>query len=146
MDNLEHLDKTHQPATKVGGVRHKAPQRVHHDAASATDAAQSATAGAAADTPSWPYARTDEQGGGETAPVQFATDQPADDLQRELDRAQHEVALELENEERAVKHQQQKTWDQVPTHVAHHAAPPRHNKGELGKTYQLFQPRQGPMF
>ncbi|KNE57808.1 hypothetical protein AMAG_04655 [Allomyces macrogynus ATCC 38327] len=138
--NLDQIDKTHQPATKVGGVRHKAPHPVHHDAYSATDTAQSSTG--AADAPSWPYARADEQ----SAPVQFATDQPADDLQRDLDRAQHEVSLELKGEERAVKHQQQKTWDQVPTHAAHQAAPPRHNKGELGKTYQLFQPRQGPMF
>ncbi|KAJ3358660.1 hypothetical protein GGF32_010085 [Allomyces javanicus] len=144
MDNqtLDQLEKTHQPATKVGGVRHKAPHHVHHDVSGTTDAAQSATA--AADASSWPYARADEQG--DAAPVQFATDQPADDLQRDLDRAQHEVALELEGEERAVKHQQQKTWDQVPAHVAHQAAPPRHNKGELGKTYPLFQPRQGPMF
>ncbi|KNE58984.1 hypothetical protein AMAG_03339 [Allomyces macrogynus ATCC 38327] len=139
---MDNLDKMHQPATKVGGVRHKPPHHAHRDASSTTDAAQSATA---ADATSWPYARADEQGS-DAAPVQFATDQPADDLQRDLDRAQHEVALELEGEKRAVKQQQQKTWDQVPAHVAHQAAPPRHNKGELGKTYPLFQPRQGPMF
>ncbi|KAJ3358659.1 hypothetical protein GGF32_010084 [Allomyces javanicus] len=86
-DNLSHV----QPATKVGGVRHK-PAHHHNDANPSTNA---------------PQASGDAHGG---------------DAQDD-------------------KHQQQKTWDNAPAHVAHEAAPPRQNKGELGKTYPLFQPR-----
>ncbi|KNE59031.1 hypothetical protein AMAG_03380 [Allomyces macrogynus ATCC 38327] len=135
---LSHVEKptTRAPAAKVGGRRRKTSATRRSDRS--------------ASPPMIPDAKaTTQAANAPLAPDPAAADAEIDPLalRRELDRAVHEAALEHTQESRETQDVHVgKAWTTAPAHLQHTAAPPRQNKGQLGKMYPLFQPRPGPMF
>ncbi|KAJ3376292.1 hypothetical protein GGF31_000359 [Allomyces arbusculus] len=134
---LSHVEKptTRAPAAKVGGRRRKTSATRRSDRSASPPMIPDAKATAAHAPLAPDPAAADDR---EVDPLA---------LRRELDRAVHEAELEHTQEARETQDVHVgKAWTTAPAHLQHTAAPPRQNKGQLGKMFPLFQPRPGPMF